>query len=115
LPHEELPQLAKALKDVKQASASQESSTLRAVYTGMLDAAAARQLAPMALRGVAQGGTATVWVGLDGQVHKYALSLRLRGRLGNAEIDSLSQKTVILDDRGSARVALPKEARKALE
>jgi hypothetical protein len=116
LPHEELAELAKALKDVNKAESRPEGSTVvRALYTGDLDAAGARQLAPPALRAVARGGKAKVWVGLDGQVHKYAVTLRLQGRLGNAEINGTSEKTVTLGDRGTARVPVPDEAKKALE
>jgi hypothetical protein len=113
LPHEELADLAGALQGVRKGQAG--GSTVRFTYTGSLDAAGARRLAPPAVRSVARGGRATVWVGADGQVHKYAFTLRLRGRLGNAEIDGTAEKAVTLGDRGTARVEVPEAARKALE
>jgi hypothetical protein len=116
LPHEELPELAKGLKDVKKTEAEAEGSTVYAgVFTGTLDEEAARKLAPASLRPVARGGQAKVWVGLDGQVHKYSLTIRVQGTLGNAEIDGQVTRAVTLGDRGTARVEVPAEVKKALE
>jgi hypothetical protein len=112
LPHEELPELVKALQNVKKAAAQAEGTT---VYTGTLNEEGAKKLTPAALRSVARDGQAQLWVGGDGQVHKYALTIRVQGKLGNAEIDSQLKRTVTLGDRGTARVELPEAAKKALE
>jgi hypothetical protein len=116
LPHEELTELARGLKGVKKMEAEAEGSTVYAgVFTGTLDEEAAGKLAPASLRSVARGGQARLWVGLDGQVHKYSLTIRVQGTLGNAEIDGQVTRSVTLSDRGTARVEVPAEAKKALE
>jgi hypothetical protein len=115
LPHEELPEILKGLRDVKRAADEPAGSTVRAVYTGSLDTRWAEKLAPTSLRSVTRSGRAQVWVGADGLVHKYALTLRVQGRLGNAEIDGQVVRAVTLEDCGTARVEVPEGARKALE
>lgn len=112
LPHEELARLAGTLRQLRKESAPGGGAM---IYVGKLDAAGARKLAPTAYRAVARSGQATIWVGADRLVHKYTLTLRLQGRLGNAEIDGNSTKSVTLEDRGRATVAPPEAARKALE
>lgn len=112
LPHEELAELAKGLKGVKKAEAEPEGT---AVFTGTLDEEAARKLVPVSLRSVARGGQAKVWVGSDGQVHKYSLTLRVQGKVGDADIDGRVTRTVTLGDRGTARVEVPEEVKKALK
>ena len=76
--------------------------------------AAVKQLAPAEFRPVARSGQARVWVA-GGQVTKYAVTLRLEGRLGNAEIDGTAQRTVTLSDAGRTAFAVPAAARKVLE
>jgi hypothetical protein len=115
LPHEELPEVLKGLRGITKAADGSAGSTVRASYTGRLDEAVAQALTPAALRSVTRGGRAKVWVGADGLVHRYALTLRTQGRLGNADIDGEVVRTVTLDERGTARVRVPEEARKALE
>ncbi len=110
LPHEELVELAKSVKKVGLAKG--EDSTF---YVGDLEQAAARRLVPKALEGVAKEGQARIWVGPDGQVNKYAITIHVQGRQGNAEIDGQVARTVLLSDRGTAKVDVPAGAKKALE
>ena len=109
LPHEELAGFAKHIQRVRKA---QEKG--QAVYRGDLTDAAVKQLAPAEFCPVARGGQARVWVS-GGQVTKYAVTLRLEGRLGNAEIDGTAQRTVTLSDAGRTAFEVPAAARKALE
>jgi hypothetical protein len=113
LPHDELADLVKGLKDPKGSEAKEPKGAT--VYRGTLDEAVAKALAPTSRRSVAQGGSAEVWVGADGQVLKYSVKIRLQGRLGNAEVDGHLTRAVQLSDQGSARVEVPAEAQKALE
>jgi hypothetical protein len=112
LPHEELPELVKGLQGVKKAEDQPGGAT---GYTGTLDKATAGKLAPSSLRGVAQGGEATVWLGKDGQVARYSLTVRVQGRLGNAEIDGRVTRIVLLSEHGTARLEIPEGAKTALE
>jgi len=112
LPHEELGELVKGLQGVKKADGEPGGST---VYSGTLDKANAERLASPSLRAVAQDGQAKIWVGPDGQVHKYSLTIRVQGRLGNAEIDGRLTRTVTLSEHGSARLDVPEAAKAALE
>jgi hypothetical protein len=109
LPHEELAGFAKHIQRVRKA---QEKG--QAVYSGDLTDAAVKRLAPTEFRPAARSGQARVWVA-GGQVTKYAVTLRLEGRLGNAEIDGTAQRTVTLSDAGRTAFAVPAEARKVLE
>jgi hypothetical protein len=116
LPHEELSKLAKGLKKVKNMKDKEPGSTVYAgIYSGELDKESAGKLAPKSYQPVATGGQGKVWVGVDGQVHKYSVQIRLQGRLGNAEIDGEWTRVVILSDRNTARVDVPQAAQKALE
>jgi hypothetical protein len=112
VPHEELAVLAKVCKEVKKTAAKEDGLT---VYASDLGAEAAKQLARTEHQGVAQGGSARVWVNGEGIVVKYAVSLRLQGRLGNAEIDGTASRTVTLGGLGATKVEVPDAARKALE
>jgi hypothetical protein len=109
LPHEELAGFVKNLKAVKK---DQEKG--QTVYRGELTDAAVKKLAPSEFRSVAQSGTATVWVDA-GQVTRYMISLRVKGRLGGAEVDGTSVRVVTLSDAGTTKLAVPPAARKALE
>lgn len=111
LPHEELARLAGDLTDVKKTAGKQKGTTL---YTGTLTAAALKKWAATEVRSVVQEGTVKVSVA-DGQVTRYTVSLRLKGRLGNAEVDGTSERTVEVRDVGSTKVDVPAPARKALE
>ena len=66
-------------------------------------------------RGVAQEGTARFWVDADGRLVKYAVSIKLQGKIGGADVDGTVEKTVTLRGIGSTEVAVPEGARKALE
>jgi hypothetical protein len=111
LPHEELAGLAKDLTDVKKTAGKAKG---KAVYTGKLTAAALKKWAPTEVRGVAREGAVKVETA-NGAVVGYTVTLRLKGRLGNADVDGVSTRTVELRDVGSAKVSVPKEASKALE
>jgi hypothetical protein len=112
LPHEELTELAGGLQDLRKAEEETEGTV---VFTGTLAEKAARELAPASLRSVARGGQAKLWVGRDGQVRKYSLTIRVQGSLGNAEVDGEVKRAVTLGERGTARVEVPEGAKKALE
>jgi hypothetical protein len=112
LPHEELSDLVKALKGARQGERKVEGFT---VYTGTFDEDGARKLTPVGLRSVARSGEAKLWVSGDGDVQKYTFTIRLQGNIGSVEVDGHMKRTVTLTDRGTARVELPDEAKKALE
>jgi hypothetical protein len=84
-------------------------------HAGSLDEEGARELVLPAFRSVARGGQARVWVARDNRVCKYTLTIRVQGRLGNAEVDGPVTKTVVLSDPDAAPVTVPEGARKALE
>ena len=112
LPHDELPQLVKALKGVKKATVGADGTK---VYIGTLDEEGAKKLAPESLRSVARDGQARLWVGADGLVQKYSLAIKVQGTLGNLEIDGQVLHSVTLSDRGKTRFEVPEEAKKALQ
>jgi hypothetical protein len=108
-PHQELPALVKDLGDVKK---SDKKGGV--VYTGTLDEAAARKLSPPEVRDITRGGEAEVWTE-DGAIVKYRYTLRVQGRLGNADVDGTRTKTVNLSGLSTTKVEVPEAARKALE
>jgi hypothetical protein len=114
LPHEELLELAKGMTQVKKVEAEPSSTVYLGVFQGELKEAHARRLVPKSLEQVARTGQARIWVGADGQVHKYSMTIRVQGRLGNAEIDGQVTRTVALTDRGTAKIVVPDGANKAL-
>jgi hypothetical protein len=75
----------------------------------------AKKLAATEFQDVASGGSARVWVNEDGAVVKYATSIRVQGKRGNAEVDGTVEKTVKLGDIGTAKIEVPDGAKKALE
>jgi hypothetical protein len=111
LPHEGLAALAGGLTGVKKAAGKDKGTT---VYTGALTAAALKKWAPTEVRSVARSGTAQVSVA-KGRVVRCAVTLRLKGRRGDVEVDGTSTITVELSDAGATKVAVPAAARKALE
>jgi hypothetical protein len=111
LPHEELAGLGGDLQKVTKTAGKDKGTT---VYRGTLTAAALKKWAPTEVRAVANEGTVEVWVA-RGNVVRYTVALRLKGRLGGAEVDGTSTRTVELRDIGSTKVSVPAAARKALE
>jgi hypothetical protein len=110
LPHEELARLPGDLSAVKRAP-GKAGATL---YTGTLTAAALKRWAPTPVRSVVREGTVRVWAA-GGRIVRYAVTLRLKGRLGDAEVDGSSTRTVELRRLNTTRVEVPAPARKALE
>jgi len=110
LPHEEAAALARAVGAVKKQKDGGQS-----VYQAELSAEAVRSLARSEHRGVAQGGSARFWVGDGGKLVKYTVTIRLKGRIGGADVDGTAVKTVALSGIGSTEVTVPEAARKALE
>lgn len=108
-PHEELTALVKDLGDIKK---TERKGGI--VYSGTLGEAAARKLAPSEVRDLTRGGEAELWTE-DGAIVKYRYTLRVRGRLGNADVDGTRAKTVGLSGLGTTKVEVPEAARKALE
>ena len=115
LPHDELSELAKHMKKITLAKEEPSSTVYSGIYQGELEEAAARRLVPKALENVAQKGQAKIWIGLDGQVHKYSLTIPVEGRQGNLEIKGQVARTVLLTERGTAKITVPDGAKKALE
>jgi hypothetical protein len=110
LPHEELADLAKHLQGVKKTA--QKGGA--ALYEGTLTAEGAKALARSEHAGVARGGTARLWADAAGRPVKYEVTIRLRGRLGDAEVDGSTTRTVTLRAVGATKVEVPEEAAKAL-
>jgi hypothetical protein len=115
LPHDELSELAKHMKKITLAKEEPSSTVYSAIYQGELEQAAARRFVPKALQDVAQKGQAKIWVGADGQVHKYSLTIPVQGRQGNLEINGQVARTVLLTDRGTAKITVPDGAKKTLD
>jgi hypothetical protein len=111
LPHEGLAALAGGLTAVKKAAGKDKGTT---VYTGTLTPGALKKWVPAEDRGVARSGTARVSVA-RGRVVGCAVTLRLKGRRGDAEVDGTSTLSVELSDAGSTKVDVPADARKALK
>src|SRR5437763_887386 len=76
--------LAKDCQTAKKTDGKEKGSK---VYACTLKEAAVKQWAPTEVRGVARGGTVTLWVDAKGNVVKYSVTLTLKGRLGGAEVD----------------------------
>jgi hypothetical protein len=72
-----------------------------------------KQLARSENRPVARGGTARLWVDAGGLVIKHEISIRLRGRRGNAEVDGTATRSVAIDGTGSTRLEVREGIRKA--
>jgi hypothetical protein len=110
LPPQELADLARVVRTAKK-----EPDGGQTVYQADLNVEGAGVLARSEYRSVARGGTAHVWVNADGQVAKYTITIRVQGRIGNAEVDGTVVKTVTLSGIGTTEVTVPDAARKALE
>jgi hypothetical protein len=109
-PHEELTSLAAGMTDV-QKTARKDSVT----YAGVLPEKVAKELARSEDRDLAQGGSVTVRVDAKGRLTGYEVSIQVKGRRGNADVDGTVTRTVTVSNVGTAKVELPAAARKALE
>jgi hypothetical protein len=110
LPHEELAGFEKNFKEVKK---TEEKDGV--LYSGPLTADAAKNLARSEHQGLATSGSARVWVNGKGEVTKYETVIKLQGRLGNADFNGESKKTVTLTDAGDVKVEVPKAVKQLLE
>jgi hypothetical protein len=109
IPHEELAQLSKALKNLKK---SNDKGAL--VVSGEFGEAEARELAPSEDRDVARGGVASVWID-NGKIVKYQIAITLKDRRGNVEVDGVLAKSVTIRQPEGAKYEIPEGAQKALE
>jgi hypothetical protein len=66
-------------------------------------------------KSVARSGTLELELNEQGQVVRYSITLRLEGRIGNADIDGEFTRTVSLREMSRTRVEVPEAARRALE
>jgi hypothetical protein len=110
LPHEELADLAKHLKNIKKVEEKKHTA-----YSGELTEDGAKALAKPADREVARGGTAKLLVDDQGRLARYEITIRLKGRRGNAELDGETTRTVTMKDVGAIKVEVPDEVKKLLE
>ena len=110
LPHEELAVLQKHLRDVKKSDDKGQT-----MYRGDLAEEGARGLAKTEDRDVTRGATAKLWVDDKGRLVRYEVTIRLKGRRGNVEVNGETTKTVTLKDVGATKVDVPDEAKKLLE
>jgi hypothetical protein len=110
LPHEELGDLAKHLRNVKKAEEKKHT-----VYSAELTERGAQALAKPADREIVRGGTAKLWVDGQGRLTRYEITVRLKGRRGNADVDGEASRTVTIKDVGGTKVDVPDEVRKLLE
>jgi hypothetical protein len=109
IPHEELAQLSKALRNVKN---STEQGIM--MVSGEFGEADARELARSEDRDVARGGVARLWIA-NGKVTKYQIAITLQGRRGNADVNGVAETTVTLRHYVGTSYAVPEEATKALK
>jgi hypothetical protein len=112
VPHEELAGFEKHFKDVKAAGKDKDGNL---EYSGDLTDEAVKKLVPTEFRQVARSGTAKVWVNSGGMVVKYTVAITVKGRLGNAEVEGMPTRTVMIRDGGKTKVEVPEAAKKALE
>jgi hypothetical protein len=110
LPHEELAGLARLIKGRR--ASKEEGQT---VYSADLTDEGVKRFVRPEHRGVAKGGTARFWVGRGGTLTRYEVTIRVRGRMGDAEVDGTVTKTVAIKGAGSTKVEVPAGAKKALE
>jgi hypothetical protein len=110
LPHNDLAGLEKRLRGLKKAEEKGQ-----VIYSGELTEEGAKGLAKSEDRDVARGGTAKVWLDDKGLPARYEITIRLKGRRGNADVDGEVTRTVTLKDLGAAKVEVPDEVKKLLE
>jgi hypothetical protein len=109
-PHEELAKLSAGMTDVRKTA-----DTDRITYTGILPEKVAKELARSEDRDLARGGSATVRADARGRLTGYEVSIQVKGRRGDADVDGTVTRTVTVKDVGKARVEVPAAAKKALE
>src|SRR3954469_23904062 len=109
-PHEELAKLSAGMTDVR-TTANTDGTT----YTGILPEKVARELARGEDRDLARGGSATVRMDAKGRLTGYEVSIQVKGRRGNADVDGTVTRTLTVKDVGTARVEVPAAAKKVLE
>jgi hypothetical protein len=109
-PHEELAKLSVGMTDVR-TTVNKDGAT----YTGTLPEKVAKELARVEDRDLARGGSVTVRVDARGRPTGYELSIRVRGRRGDTDVDGTVTRTVTVKDIGTARIEVPAAAKKALE
>lgn len=109
-PHEELAKLSAGLTDVRK-TATADGTT----YTGILPEKLAKEMARGEDRDLVRGGSATVRFDAKGRPTGYEISIQVKGRRGNADVDGTVTRTVTVTDLGTARIEVPAAAKKALE
>jgi hypothetical protein len=109
-PHEEVARLSAGMTDVRKTTGKEGT-----MYMGVLLETAAKDLVPSEDRDLARGGTATVRVDDKGRLTGYEVSIQVRGRRGNADVDGTVTRTVTVKELGTAKVEVPAAAKKALE
>lgn len=110
LPHDELAEVAAKAGDVRKSMGKDGT-----VYTGTLPEKAAKELARTEDRDLARSGTVTIRVDAKGRVSGYEISIELKGRRGNADVDGTVTRSVTVKDIGTAKVDVPAAAKKALQ
>src|SRR5947207_2343869 len=75
------------------------------VYSAELNAEAAKALTRAAsYRNLAKGGKARVWLDAKGRVTKYEVNVKVKGSLGDAEVDGERTTAVTLGGLNSTKV-----------
>jgi hypothetical protein len=106
LPHEELVQLEKVVRNLKTVGGQDTA------ISAELDATGAKAFARSEDHELARSGTVQFWVS-QGQISKYRITIRLQGRRGNADVDGEVTRIVTISHVGDAKVEVP-EAVKTL-
>ena len=109
VPHEELAQLSKSLKNAKK---SGDLGTF--ILSGEFGEAEARELARSEDREVARGGIVSVRIE-NGKVVKYQFAITLKGRRGNADVDGIAETTVTIRYPVGVSYEVPVEVMKTLK
>jgi hypothetical protein len=112
LPHEELAGLPLDLVEVKRTEGKAEKGPV--VFSGILKQEALKKWTPTEWQSVAVDGSVAV-VATGNVVQRYTVVLRLRGKLGNADVNGKYLRTVTLSDVGTTRVEVPAAAAAALK
>jgi hypothetical protein len=121
VPHEELKDFASIVSSAKKLDRSEKIGDADcAMYDCDLTEEAARQRVPMGrmmrnLENAEIGGTLRVWVDGNGVAQRYEVVVHIAVTLGGRDVDITTTSTVSLFDIGTAKPAIPDEAKKALE